>query len=717
MKFQVSLVALLSIMVSLTQPAWSMEETPKNSGKKRKTPESCADSPEKREVSAARALNSDRELKKARTTQILDDREDEKKKAERKEVFLCTLGALYFNGIEAAKDKRKLVELLKQAADKGYAEAQFDLALCCAYGTGLVRDDKKAVELLKQAANKGYAPAQYNLGWRSIHGVGVEKEKRKAVELLKQAADKGHASAQELLGKCYGDGTGVVKDESKAKELFSLARQNHLDGYRNGKSANGDDEEAARLFQQAADLGYAPAQYILGECYALGRGVPTNVSQAYELFKQAAGKGHEAAQRKVAQYRFDAKSAYGQGLQYLYEKGPAYEGKAARQFWLAAEKGHAEAQYHLGLCYAEGSGVKKHNTLAAKLLWQAAKQGHAKAQYNLGLCYAEGRGVGKDEKKAASWFLQATKQGHSEAQDHLGELYLHGTGVKKNEMVATKLFKSAAKGHLQEANKGNAGAQYNLGQHYLYGRGVEKDERRAVELFKQAADKGHVEAHKELSENLTVREYLRKESETLAMRAIQEGRFFDAIEHGKKAESYGSESVRVPLVELKEEISLYLKTIERNQLKNRPQNSQVRRDLGFANVNWARKAFNDGKIYDAIGYLREAARKGNKEVSEVYLGSLIGSCCRSLMTQSSIEAQKDTPLIAEFQIRGEEEILAFPITEAPSQLGQTEVSQQTPEPTKKKRRGIAAKGGNGKVIKAFTPQKAEAKNNSVIEIE
>src|SRR5438309_9048594 len=50
---------------------------------------------------------------------------------------------------------------------------------------------------------------------------------------------------------------------------------------------------------------------------------------------------------------------------------------------------------------------------------KAAEQGHADAQFALGACYANGRGVGKDEVEAGKWYRKAAEQGHAEAQCRL----------------------------------------------------------------------------------------------------------------------------------------------------------------------------------------------------------------------------------------------------------------------------------------------------------
>ena len=51
--------------------------------------------------------------------------------------------------------------------------------------------------------------------------------------------------------------------------------------------------------------------------------------------------------------------------------------------------------------------------------YKAADQGHANAQYKLGLCCLYGNGVIKDEKIAAQWLQLAASQGHIDAQKAL----------------------------------------------------------------------------------------------------------------------------------------------------------------------------------------------------------------------------------------------------------------------------------------------------------
>ena len=64
---------------------------------------------------------------------------------------------------------------------------------------------------------------------------------------------------------------------------------------------------------------------------------------------------------------------------------------------LSAEQGDADAQYNLGVMYANGQGVEEDNEEAARLIGLAAEQGHVNAQFYLGVMYANGQGVEEDD--------------------------------------------------------------------------------------------------------------------------------------------------------------------------------------------------------------------------------------------------------------------------------------------------------------------------------
>ena len=87
----------------------------------------------------------------------------------------------------------------------------------------------------------------------------------------------------------------------------------------------------------------------------------------------------------------------------------------------AAQSGDVDAQYRLGMMYANGQDVSKNDHQAAVWLQKAAEQGHAEARYRIGLIYAKGQGVPQDREMARHWLQQAAMQGVVQAKIILEE--------------------------------------------------------------------------------------------------------------------------------------------------------------------------------------------------------------------------------------------------------------------------------------------------------
>lgn len=117
-------------------------------------------------------------------------------------------------------------------------------------------------------------------------------------------------------------------------------------------------QEAQEVARSAAEAGYPPAQYLLG--------------------------------------------------QMLHYRGEYAE--AIREFEKAAERGFARAQYSLALTYEFGSGVPQDFSQAIRWHTAAAEQGLPEAQYELGKMYEEARGVERDLVTAHMWYNLAASR-------------------------------------------------------------------------------------------------------------------------------------------------------------------------------------------------------------------------------------------------------------------------------------------------------------------
>ncbi|MDY4595082.1 MAG: tetratricopeptide repeat protein [[Pasteurella] aerogenes] len=82
---------------------------------------------------------------------------------------------------------------------------------------------------------------------------------------------------------------------------------------------------------------------------------------------------------------------------------------------------------------------------------ELAEQGNENAQFNLGLMYANGQGVRQDYLQAVKWYQQAAEQGLAEAQVTLGIKYELGEGVRQNSATAKMWIGKACDNGLQKA--------------------------------------------------------------------------------------------------------------------------------------------------------------------------------------------------------------------------------------------------------------------------
>jgi len=94
----------------------------------------------------------------------------------------------------------------------------------------------------------------------------------------------------------------------------------------------------------------------------------------------------------------------------------------AADYRAAAEKGDAEAQFNLALCYKNGWGVSKNMAEAVKWYQKAAEKEYAPAQFNLALCYKNGWGVSKNMAEAVKWYQKAARHGIPNAKKALNDL-------------------------------------------------------------------------------------------------------------------------------------------------------------------------------------------------------------------------------------------------------------------------------------------------------
>ena len=148
-------------------------------------------------------------------------------------VLLALLVALpataqdYQKGLAAAQSGDYVTALKewRPLAERGDAQAQYNLAHMFRRGQGVPQDNTKAVKWYRRAAEQGLVSAQNNLGFMYERGRGVPKDYAKAVKWLRKAANQGHADAQYNLGAMYFMGRGVLQDHVEAEKWYRKAAE------------------------------------------------------------------------------------------------------------------------------------------------------------------------------------------------------------------------------------------------------------------------------------------------------------------------------------------------------------------------------------------------------------------------------------------------------------------------------------------------------------
>jgi TPR repeat protein len=113
---------------------------------------------------------------------------------------LLNLSTLFDQGDDV--DKAKAADLMRRAAERGYAPAQLNYGLALEKGAGVPRDMKGACHWFTKVAEQGDADAAFNLGVMMLVGApDVPADKAKAKRWLSQAAASGNAQAAEFIKK------------------------------------------------------------------------------------------------------------------------------------------------------------------------------------------------------------------------------------------------------------------------------------------------------------------------------------------------------------------------------------------------------------------------------------------------------------------------------------------------------------------------------------
>lgn len=209
-------------------------------------------------------------------------------------TWICA-ALLLVPGVRAQEDRFD-AEALRQLAERGNADAQFELGVRLLGGEGLPKDPARAAEWLQKAAAQRNLGAMNAMGTLYEEGVGVPKDEKKAFEWYEKSANYGFPLAQLNLSECYESGKGVAKDEAKAVEWleraahqeFAPAQAAYAWKLEHGKGVTRNAARAAAWYLKAAQQGLVAAQTHLAYLYYTGAGVPLDYRRAEAWYRFAA---------------------------------------------------------------------------------------------------------------------------------------------------------------------------------------------------------------------------------------------------------------------------------------------------------------------------------------------------------------------------------------------------------------------------------------------
>ncbi len=171
----------------------------------------------------------------------------------------------------------------------------------------------------------------------------------------------------------------------------------------------------------AAEQGYAIAQNNLGWMYQEGKGVQQDDAEAVKWYRKAAEQGNAEAQYRLERRNI---SITNQTERSNMNTMKSFSKKKEIPFTEIVKRfavGNTDTHCQRGMKFQIGTFFQ-YDVKFAKEFQKAAEQGHIEAQYMLGLLYLLGKGVPESRYEATKWLRKAAEQGHSDARDLLAKI-------------------------------------------------------------------------------------------------------------------------------------------------------------------------------------------------------------------------------------------------------------------------------------------------------
>jgi uncharacterized protein len=195
----------------------------------------------------------------------------QKKASENDPAAQTALASCYDLGLHVQPNGRESIRLLTEAAEKGYAHAEYEIGRIYLYGRGIPADYAKALVWETRAAEQEDPRAQRDLAFMYERGFGVPADLAKAAEWNRKAAANGNPEAQLQLARALDQGSGINKDQDQARRWYAkAAAQNQAQAQlelARQSNQKGDCSNAIHWYQRSAAQGETTAMFELGKLY------------------------------------------------------------------------------------------------------------------------------------------------------------------------------------------------------------------------------------------------------------------------------------------------------------------------------------------------------------------------------------------------------------------------------------------------------------------
>lgn len=238
-------------------------------------------------------------------------------------------GVIYFN----KGNYRDAITIFAELVQYKYAPSMYYVSLCYRDGKGVGKNPVNSMKFLLEAAKRGYAPAQYDLAVEFDKGNVLERNDSLAHHWYETAAGNEEPRALLEMAHRYRDGKGVAQDNAKSIGLLARAAElkEPCASYEYAMHLIAEGNDGTAYMETAADLGNEKAMIHMFD-YLDGQ---KRYDEAYRYAKMLSDAGNHEGTRRVADY-------------YLEGKGVSRDKSLAKDlYYEAARAGNKEAKEKL----------------------------------------------------------------------------------------------------------------------------------------------------------------------------------------------------------------------------------------------------------------------------------------------------------------------------------------------------------------------------------